>query len=113
MEFSTPLQEVMGADLPEEMPMMDPTLVQKPQNKKEMLVAAAPSKSKNPFGLTDEQFQAALAGVAAIVAYSRPVQDKIAEMVPQVASGGLTGTAFMLVLTAVIFMLVRRFLSPK
>lgn len=117
MEFSTPLQEVMGADLPTEMPVMDPTIVQKPQTfpgvgRKEKLVAAPP-KVKNPFGLTDEQFQAALAGVAGVIAFSKPVQDKIAEMVPQVASGGLTGTAFMLVLTAIIFMLVRRFISPK
>lgn len=115
MEFSTPLQEVMGADLPDE-PIMDPMTVQKPptipgSGKKEQLVAAP--KSKNPLGLTDDQFHAGLAGLAAVIAYSKPVQDKVAEMIPQVAGGGLTGTAFMLLLTAVVYMIIRRFLVSR
>jgi len=123
MEFSTPIQEVMGgADFePEEtMPVIDDGLVQRPRKEgyraqKESAGPTAPMTAggKNPFGLTDDQFQAALAGLAAVIAFSRPVQDKIGEVLPQVVGQGLMSQAFMLALTAVIFMLAKRFLAGK
>jgi hypothetical protein len=124
MEFSTPIQEVMGgADFePEEtMPVIDDGLVQRPRKEgyraqKDSVpqsVAAVAASGKNPFGLTDDQFQAALAGLAAVIAFSKPVQDKISEVLPQVVGQGLVSQAFMLALTAVIFMLVKRFLAGK
>lgn len=123
MEFSTPIQEVMGgADFePEEtMPVIDDGLVQRPrkegyrtQKDVPQSVAAVAAASKNPLGLTDDQFQAALAGLAAVIAFSKPVQDKIAEVLPQVVGQGMVSQAFMLALTAVIFMLAKRFLVGK
>lgn len=122
MEFSTPIQEVMGgADFePEEtMPVIDDGLVQRPRKegyrsqKDVPQSVATAAASKNPFGLTDDQFQAALAGLAAVIAFSRPVQDKIGEVLPQVVGQGLMSQAFMLALTAVIFMLAKRFLAGK
>jgi hypothetical protein len=120
MEFSTAIQDVMGsADFePEEMTMpVDERLVQRvrkesyrPEKEIPQSVAAA---SKNPFGLTDDQLQAALAGLAAVIAFSKPVQDKIAEVLPQVVGQGLMSQAFMLALTAVIFMLAKKFLAGK
>lgn len=121
MEFSTPIQDVMGgAEFePEEMQMpMDERLVQRVRKEnykqeKEVPQSVAVAASKNPFGLTDDQFQAALAGLAAVVAFSKPVQDKISEVLPQVVGQGLMSQAFMLALTAVIFMLAKKFLAGK
>ncbi|NBS67832.1 hypothetical protein EBT31_02820 [bacterium] len=122
MEFSTPIQEVMGgADFePEEtVPVIDDRMIQRPRKEgyraeKEIPQSvASAAASKNPFGLTDDQFQAALAGLAAVIAFSKPMQDKIAEVLPQVVGQGLVSQAFMLALTAVIFMLAKRFLAGK
>ena len=44
--------------------------------------AAAPP-SKNPLNLTDEQVQALFVGLVAVVAFSRPVQTKMAQLIPQ------------------------------
>ena len=44
---------------------------------------AAPPPSKNPLNLTDEQVQALFVGLVAVVAFSRPVQTKMAQIIPQ------------------------------
>ena len=44
-------------------------------------VAAPPSK--NPMNLTDDQVQALFVGLVAVVAFSRPVQTKMAQLIPQ------------------------------
>ena len=120
MEFSTAIQDVMGtAEFePEEMTMpVDERLVQRVRKEsyrpeKEIPQSVA-SATKNPFGLTDDQLQAALAGLAAVIAFSKPVQEKIAEVLPQVMGQGMMSQAFMLALTAVIFMLAKKFLAGK
>lgn len=120
MEFSTAIQDVMGtADFePEEMTMpVDERLVQRVRKEsyrpeKEIPESVA-TASKNPFGLTDDQLQAAIAGVAAVIAFSKPVQDKISEVLPQVIGQGMMSQAFMLALTAVIYMLAKKFLGGK
>lgn len=120
MEFSTAIQDVMGSAEfePEEMTMpVDERLVQRVRKEsyrpeKEIPQSVATS-TKNPFGLTDDQLQAALAGLAAVIAFSKPVQDKIAEVLPQVVGQGMMSQAFMLALTAVIFMLAKKFLAGK
>jgi hypothetical protein len=76
----------------------------------------APSSSKNPFGLTDEQLNAALAGIAAVAAFSKPVQNKLADLIPKFMSDagdlsatGMLATAF---IAAVIFFIVHKFVKP-
>jgi len=73
--------------------------------------------SKNPFGLTDEQYYAALAGVAAVVAFSKPVQTKLSTMVPKFMSeqGGLslTGMAVSALVAAIVFYFARQFLTER
>jgi len=76
---------------------------------------ASPS-SKNPFGLTDEQLSAALAGIAAVVAFSKPVQNKLADLIPKFMSStgelsatGMLATAF---IAAVIFFVAHEFAKP-
>jgi hypothetical protein len=72
------------------------------------------SRSKNPFGLQDEQYQALLAGVAAVVAFSKPVQGKLGEMVPKFhgPSGdvSLTGLAVTALVAAIVFYLAKKYL---
>ena len=74
------------------------------------------SSSKNPFGLTDEQLNAALAGIAAVAAFSKPVQNKLADLIPKFMSDagdlsatGMLATAF---IAAVIFFIVHKFAKP-
>lgn len=75
------------------------------------------SKSKNPFGLTDDQFMAALAGIAGVIAFSKPVQGKLSTMVPKFLgeSGDVsaTGLAVTALLAAIIFYFAKRFLNDK
>jgi len=73
--------------------------------------------SKNPFGLTDEQFAAAIAGVAAVLAFSRPVQGKLSTMVPkflgesgETTTTGLIATALV---AAIIFYFIKKFVKDR
>jgi hypothetical protein len=73
--------------------------------------------SKNPFSLTDEQFTAALAGVAAVLAFSKPVQGKLSTMVPkflgesgETTTTGLIATALV---AAIIFYFVKKFIKDR
>lgn len=75
------------------------------------------SSSKNPFGLNDDQYFAALAGVAAVIAFSKPVQGKLSTMVPKFlgenGSPSLTGLAVTALIAAIIFYFARKFLTEK
>jgi hypothetical protein len=77
----------------------------------------SPSSSKNPFGLTDEQLNAVIAGLAATVAFSKPVQNKLADLIPKFMSDagdlsvtGMLATAFF---AAVVFYVVTKFMKPQ
>ena len=73
--------------------------------------------SKNPFGLTDEQFVAAIAGVAAVLAFSKPVQDKLSTMVPKfLGESGETTTTGLIVtalVAAIIFYFAKKFIKDR
>lgn len=75
------------------------------------------SSSKNPFGLNDDQYFAALAGVAAVIAFSKPVQDKLSTMVPKFlgenGTPSLTGLAVTALIAAILFYFARKFLTEK
>lgn len=105
---STPIGDIMGPAGGNEGPEPRFMMEQQP-----MFVQQAPSVKKNPFNLTDEQLEALIAGVAAVVAFSSTVQDKLSTTVPQflAASGersnvGLIVTAL---LAAVIFYFAKKF----
>ena len=116
-EFSSAIDEVMpgpGQMMQDE--VQGSPYEQAPPQKK----TRAPSTSgptKNPFGLTDDQYYAVLAGVAAVIAFSKPVQNKLSTMVPKFMSeqGGLslTGMAVSALVAAIVFYLARRFLTEK
>ena len=122
MDFSTPISDVVpSADFDMGPSMGGP--YKNPQNNRVAALSLdnasagpAPSSSKNPFGLTDEQLNAALAGIAAVAAFSKPVQNKLADLIPKFMSDagdlsatGMLATAF---IAAVIFFIVHKFVKP-
>lgn len=119
MDFSTPISDVVpSAEF--DSPMGGP--YKNPQNNKVVALSLdnasagpAPS-SKNPFGLTDEQLNAAIAGIAAVAAFSKPVQNKLADLIPKFLSdaGDLSGTGMIATafIAAVIFFILHKFAKP-
>lgn len=124
-DFSTPIEEVMagpGQMLQNEMmgsPYAQPQQAPSASRKRggDEGSDAGGRASKNPFGLTDEQFQAVLAGVAAIVAFSKPVQSRLRTMVPKfVGESGdvsLTGLVVTALVAAVVFYFAKKFIADK
>ena len=108
-DFSTPIDEIM-----EDPAMMSMQTQQQPQQQQAQQQA---KKTKNPFGLTDEQFQAALAGVAAIVAFSKPVQGRLGSMVPsfmnESGEASMTGLAVTALVVAILFFFAKKFLMDR
>lgn len=116
-EFSSAIDEVMpgpGRMMQDE--IQGSPYEQMPPQKKAS-TKTPKGDGKNPFGLTDEQYYAALAGVAAIIAFSKPVQGKLSTMVPKfLAEGGelsLTGMAVSALVAAIVFYFARQFLTEK
>jgi hypothetical protein len=101
-EFGTSIDELMPSqqnDIPQQAPQDDP-----------------PKKSKKgtaPFGLTNDQFTALLAGVAAVVAFSRPVQSRLTTMVPKfIGENGdvsMMGLAITGLIAAIIFYFAKNY----
>lgn len=112
-DFATPIEEVMpgpGQMMQDE--VMGSAYMAPPAKKNESGEPAR--KSKNPFGLQDEQYQALLAGVAAVVAFSKPVQTKLGDMVPKFhgPSGevSLTGLVVTALVAAIVFYIAKKYL---
>ena len=106
-DFSTPIEELMpGPNQMIQNEIMGPPTMAAPSasrsNKKE-----SASSSKNMFGLSDEQFQAAIAGVCAAVVFSKPVQSRLRTMVPKFLNDmgdvSLTGLVAIALIVAVLF----------
>jgi hypothetical protein len=70
---------------------------------------AKKSKASNPFGLSDEQYIAVIAGIVAALSTSSMVQSRIASMVPN--PQGMNGTLATAVVAAVLFFFAMRFLK--
>jgi len=114
-DFATPIEEVMpgpGQMMQDE--MMGSAYVPQKAASHNGGETQTKSRSKNPFGLQDEQYQALLAGVAAVVAFSKPVQGKLGEMVPKFhgPSGdvSLTGLAVTALIAAIVFYMAKKYL---
>jgi len=123
MDFSTPIADVVpSADFDMGPSMGGP--YKNPQNNRVAALSldnasAGPvssSSSKNPFGLTDEQLNAAIAGIAAVAAFSKPIQNKLADLIPKFMSDagdlsatGMLATAF---IAAVVFFILHKFVKP-
>ena len=89
---STAIADIMGQpEMPLEPPMMEsdprvqqPVVMQQPMvvQQQQQQQQAAP-QTKNPFNLTDEQMQAVVVAACTAAAISKPVQEKLANYVPQ------------------------------
>jgi hypothetical protein len=115
-DFSTPIEEVMagpGQMMQDE--MMGPAMPV--AGNKKTSRQTKQGSNKNPFNLTDEQYQAALAGVAAIIAFSKPVQSRLTSMVPKaLADSGelsLSGMILTALVAAIVFYFGRQFLANQ
>ena len=97
-------QSQMGAPSVAPQQFVAPTLQQAPQQ--------APPPKQNPMNLTDEQMTALIAGVAAALASSKMVQEKLGGMIPQVGSDpqGIIALAVTGLVAAIIFYFGRRFM---
>ena len=121
---STSISDIMGQEQLLEPPMMsaDPRMEQM-QMQAPMMMAQQQqpvqqttekkSESKNPFNLTDDQFQALIVAVCAAAAISKPVQEKLANFVPSFLNDqgnrsaiGLASTGMV---AAVAFYLARKY----
>jgi hypothetical protein len=124
MDFSTPIADVVPSADFDMGPSMGGGPYKNPQNNRVAALSldnasAGPvssSSSKNPFGLTDDQLNAAMAGIAAVGAFSKPVQNKLADLIPKFMSDagdlsatGMLATAF---IAAVIFFILHKFVKP-
>jgi len=108
---STPISDLMGPEVdytvPPQQQMYAPQtpMVAAPQKK-----AAA---SGNPMNMTNEQVEALLAGVVALVAFSNPVQEKLVGFLPQMLSAAgersNTGLLVTALVAAILFYFGRRF----
>ena len=123
---STSISDIMGqAEEPLEPPMMgtDPRMTQMHMQAPMMMAqqqqpvaqktTEKKSESKNPFNLTDDQFQALIVAVCAAVAISKPVQEKLANFVPSFLNDQGHRSAIGLVSTgmvaAVAFYILRKY----
>jgi hypothetical protein len=115
-DFSTPIEELMQNDIQGGGPYA-PQQPQAPSARAHAPPSSNKKESGNPFGLTDEQFQAALAGVAAVVAFSKPVQSRLRTMVPKfVGESGdvsLTGLAVTAFVTALVFYIIKKYIIDR
>ena len=122
---STPISDIMGqVEDPLEPPMMsqDPRMTQM-QMQTPMMMVQQPvaqqqttqktTESKNPFGLTDDQFEALIVAACAAVAISKPVQEKLANFVPSFLNDqgnrSAVGLASTGMVAAVAFYIARRY----
>ena len=122
---STSISDIMGqVEEPLEPPMMgtDPRMTQMQMQAPMMAAqqpvaqqqtAEKPPESKNPFNLTDDQFEALIVAICATAAISKPVQEKLANFVPSFLNDqghrsaiGLASTG---VVAAVAFYIYKRY----
>lgn len=114
---STPLNDVMAGSadwetasqngsMPAQMPPSQPQFMMSQQP-----AAQAPPLKANPMNLTNEQMTALLVGIVAALASSKPVQEKLASMIPQLASDPQSTTALLVtgLVAAILFYFGKRF----
>ena len=130
---STPLDEVMGMNEPAQFqspPPQDPRVIQPPiqavPQPQQMPVAPgqqpADSQKTQPeakkfMNLTTEQIEALMVGFICVIVFSRPLQEKLVQIVPQYlnenGSKSTVGLAVTGLIAAVLFFFGRKFLMKN
>lgn len=113
---STPISDIMGSpDVMDAQGQQIPNFTQLPQQ----MDAPQPVlvKRSNPGHLTDEQLEALFAGAIAVIAFSKPVQSKLASSIPNfLGEGGDHGTTGLVATAGVaglLFYFGKRFVIPQ
>ena len=124
---STPLSELMsGPEVFDAMPSsQDPRITQAPLSQQPKYYAEPSSKSKSktvsktqyPLNLTEEQMNSLIAGVAAILSFSKIAQDKLANVFPSALDESGSRTTVGIIITgliaAVAYYIIKKFAMPK
>ena len=129
---STPLADILPPQGNEVMDMnpQDPRMVQAAPQQSAMMMMGQPQQQQqqpkqggadpqkqNPMNLTDEQIEALFVGACAVIAFSKPVQEKLAGLIPQFTSedGGRSaaGMAVTAMVAAFVFYFGRRMVINK
>jgi len=118
-DFSTPIDELVapgpGQMIQDE--MMGPSMMPM-QAKRAARNEGSSRKSNNPLGMTDEQYTALIAGLCGLAAFSKPVQEKLIDMIPSMIKDGTddlsaTGMAIMAAVVALLFYFAKRALISQ
>jgi hypothetical protein len=116
---STPINDIMMEppmmmDEPKMQGMMPQMTAPQPQGAYAMPQQESKPESKNPFNLTDDQMIALVAGAAAALAVSKPVQDKLVTSIPKFlneqGSRSMIGLASTGLVAAVAFYIVKDYI---
>jgi hypothetical protein len=110
-EFSTALDDVVPPGPSMQMQDMAFGPVAGPPQTQQQQQPQQSTNRKIPFGLTPEQYMALLAGLAAVVATSKPIQEKVAQFMPNLVEGSVSAMAVTAALAALVFFLAHRFLN--
>lgn len=114
-DFSTPIDELVtpgpGQMIQDE--MMGPASMPMQSKRVARNEGGGSRKSNNPLGLTDEQYTAVIAGLCGLAAFSKPVQEKLIDMIPSMIKDGtdnlsVTGMAIMAAVVALLFYFAKR-----
>jgi len=111
MMDATPLDDVYTEEMVPP-PQQAPMHMMQPMPQQQAPLQAPPTQSKNPFNLTDEQMQALVIVVAASIAFSNPVQEKLGTTIPNFLVDGDRSTVGLVasgVVAAAIFYFGMRF----
>ncbi len=118
MEFSSSVSDLMGGPAPiMPLPQQDGSAYTNPTNGRVTGLSMggdahqSQKKSQNPFNLTDEQFNALLAGVIAVVVFSNAVQGRLSTLVPNF--GGVNGSIASVLVAAVAYYFAFRFIKNR
>jgi hypothetical protein len=116
---STPINDIMMEppmmmDEPRMQGMMPQMTAPQPQGAYAMPQKEAKPESKNPLNLTDDQMIALVAGLAAALAVSKPVQDKLVTSIPKFlneqGSRSMVGLASTGLVAAVVFYIAKDYI---
>ena len=105
---STPISDIISQP---EAPLEPPMMAQQPVSQQ------SENKTKkgneNPFNLTDEQFQTLVVAICTAIAISKPVQEKLANFVPQFLNDqgnrSMIGLASTGAVAAIAFLVIKKY----
>jgi len=117
---STPISDIMPSDPVEQEDMMYAQAASPPQMKQQMqqmqMQQMQSRQKQNPLNMSDDQFQALVAGICAIIAFCKPVQEKLVGVFPQfLADGNLTTVGLLVsgLIAAILYYLGQRFVINR